>query len=144
MNIRVTVLQCCSSKTTTTKKSKTNSISIYINIEVFFGMGGSILRTATLQRCNSECRVGACFSSAERLKPRRSQRCKQRFSHKKFFEKKSKTFVNRNENVVTLQTEIKKDPLNLPAQGDFHHPKAFPYAGERERVFRYNSVIIPL
>ena len=34
---------------------------------------------------------------------------------KKFFEKKSKTFVNRNENVVTLQTEIKKDPLNLPA-----------------------------
>lgn len=27
---------------------------IYINIEVFFGMGGSILRTATLQRCNSE------------------------------------------------------------------------------------------
>lgn len=63
MNTRVTVLQCCSTKTTTTQKSKTNSISIYINIyiniEVFFGMGGSILRTATLQRCNSECRVGA-------------------------------------------------------------------------------------
>ena len=77
MNIRVTVLQCCSSKTTTTKKSKTNSISIYIyiyiDIEVFFGMGGSILRTATLQRCNSEClndEVNAANSE---------------FSHKKIF-----------------------------------------------------------
>jgi len=57
MNIRVTVLQCCSSKTTTTQKSKTNSISIYINIyiniEVFFGMGGKHFEncnTATLQQ----------------------------------------------------------------------------------------------
>ena len=48
-------------------------IYIYIDIEVFFGMGGSILRTATLQRCNSEClndEVNAANSE---------------FSHKKIF-----------------------------------------------------------
>ena len=64
MNIRVTVLQCCSSKTTTTKKSKQTLYIykyIYINIEVFWVWGGGILRTATLQRCNSECRVGNFF-----------------------------------------------------------------------------------
>ena len=33
------------------------------------------LRTATLQRCNSERRVGVCSCSAERLQSRRRQRC---------------------------------------------------------------------
>ena len=34
-------------------------IHIYINIEIFFGNGNTLKRTATLQHCNSECRASA-------------------------------------------------------------------------------------
>ena len=119
MNIRVTVLQCYSSKTTTTKKSKTNSISIYKYIYKYrsiFRYGGKHFEncnTATLQqRVQSRSLLQLCRA------PKASTKSTLQTANsaiKNFFEKKSKTFVNRNENVVTLQTEIKKDPLNLPA-----------------------------
>ena len=68
------------------------------------------MRTATLQHCNSECRVGACFSYAERPQSRRSQHYNKmrQFDQEKKSKKISKTFVNRNGNVVTLHRESVK------------------------------------
>ena len=56
-------------------ESQKLTLYLYINIEVFLGYGKGFMRTATLQHCNSECRVGACFSYAERPQSRRSQHC---------------------------------------------------------------------
>ena len=77
-------------------KYEMNSISIYIDIELFFAYGKGFLRTATLQHCNTmlsfnrfRWKVFTPFS----------------FSGEKKSKKVDKKFVNRNDNVVPLHSK---------------------------------------
>lgn len=120
------MLQCYSvavPKQLLPKSQKTNSISIYINIYKYrsiFRYGGKHFEncnTATLQqRVQSRSLLQLCRAPKASTKSRLQNKCVSEFSHKKnFLKKNGKTFVNRNENVVTLQTEIETYPD--PSQG---------------------------